>query len=199
MPSHSSGSHNTQHVTPTSHSTSLAVTHTTLSSKVYALRCTHTHKVPTFGIIAPSQLCLEGTRRPGKPNVNLCQCFSVCGSQMFYQCVFLLPVHQAAYLAGLQFPDRAAPLSTWVSGALGSPEGQWEGCDPTRPPAQPRGDWSVGLTVGVMSHFRANKTFEKCDSCCSVWWMSRWVRTSFNLRWKCEISSLSLGSRSIKV
>lgn len=89
--------------------------------------------------------------------------FSVCGYHAFYQ--FLPTVHRAADLAELQFPGRAAPVSTWVSGALGSPEGQWEGCDPTRPPAQPRGDCSVGLTVRVMSYLSANKTFDKCDSC----------------------------------
>lgn len=89
---------------------------------------------------------------------------SVCGGHMSYLWLFLL----TAYLAGLQFPGRAAPLSTWVSGALGSPEGQWEGCDPTRPSAQPRGGWSVGLTVGVMSHRSANKTSDKCDSRRSV-------------------------------
>ncbi|KAK5601159.1 hypothetical protein CRENBAI_003406 [Crenichthys baileyi] len=36
------------------------------------------------------------------------------------------------------------PVSTWVWGTLGSPEGQWEGCDPRRPPAQSQG---VGVLV----------------------------------------------------
>lgn len=52
-----------------------------------------------------------------------------CRSQSVFLCVwwscfiwfFLLTVHWAGYLAGLQFPGRAAPLSTLDSGALGSP------------------------------------------------------------------------------
>lgn len=126
-------------------------------------------------IITPSQLCSDGTKRPGKPDVQLLRCFS-------------------ADLAELQFPGQAAPVSTWVSGALGSSQGQWEGCNPARPPAQPRGDWSVGLTVGVMSFLSANKMPGKCDSCCSLWWMSRWVHSAFNLRSKCGFYSLTLKS-----
>lgn len=54
-----------QHITPTSHWASLAVTHHAVKQGAA------THK-----------LCLEDTRRPGKPTVGLSQCFSVFGSRV---------------------------------------------------------------------------------------------------------------------
>lgn len=68
---------------------------------------------------------------PGKPNGRLSQCVSVCGTSQSHKLFCLLTFHQAAYLAGLQFPGQAAPVSNRVSGALGNPEGQSEGWDPT--------------------------------------------------------------------
>lgn len=64
------------------------------------------------------------------------------------------------YLAGLQFPGRAASPATGVSGALGSPEGHWEGCDPAGPPAQLPREGGISVSVsqrGVMSYWSANR------------------------------------------
>lgn len=61
-------------------------------------------------------------------------------------------------LAGLQFP--AAPS---LAQGLQVPEGQWEGSDPTGPPAQPPrggggdGGVRVGLTVGGMSYLEQTR------------------------------------------
>lgn len=60
---------------------------------------------------------------------------SLCASVMF-PCCLCCPVRMLRSLAGLQFPGREAPP---VTRGLEIPEGQWEGADPTGPPAQPPG------------------------------------------------------------
>lgn len=166
--------------------------HTQRHWMLQAAGCTHTHTSHGAHLCHRCSLpALHGVHPGAREAFPPSAC--VYQTQCFYQFFLLLTVHHAAYLAGLQFPGRAAPVSARVHGALRSPEGQWEGCGPTRPPALSQGDWSVGLTVGAMSYFRANKTSDKCDSCCSVRWMSRWVHTTFKSRSKCEMYSLSVG------
>lgn len=58
------------HVAPTSRGPSLAVTHQAPKHGAHTHRCNHTNKVPTLRIFAPTKLCLEDSRRPGKPSVG---------------------------------------------------------------------------------------------------------------------------------
>lgn len=84
--------------------------------------------IPTHG---RSPLYWECTERPGKPRVNLSLCPFTCRNPTVS---FFIP------LAKVQFPDWDGLVYTWVFKTLGSPQGQWEGCDPKWPPSYPPGE-----------------------------------------------------------
>lgn len=70
---------------------------------------------------------------------------------LFSSSSFALTIYHPVHLDRLQFPGGVSLLSTGVSGAPGSPQGQWEGRGLVRPPDLSQGDGSVGPTAGLMS------------------------------------------------
>lgn len=128
--------------------------------------CTNapTHKHPHVGHLCPLPvLFLEGSRRPGKPSAHLRHCFSVCGARVFYQCSFRLCVWTGSSSQAELPRCPLGSLELWEA-----QRGSGKVATPHDLQFRPRGDWSVGLTVGVMSYLSANKTFDKCDGCCCV-------------------------------
>lgn len=83
---------------------------------------------------------LDVTRRAGKPDTGPYQLTSVRGVDasslgLLADCLLVLLIWP-----GSSSQAELSSTSAWVSGSLGSPEGHWEGCDPTGPPAElPRG------------------------------------------------------------
>lgn len=90
-------------------------------------------------------------------SVNRCVCGVHASSlRLLADCVLVLII----WLGSSSQAERSS-TSAWVSRALGSPEGHWEGCDPTGPPAELPGGRGMGVSLsqrGVMLHRSANKT-----------------------------------------
>lgn len=89
--------------------------------------CTHTHKVLTFGIDACRALKGQGSPMYISVSVSPCvviTCFIRFSSRWLFIRLHIWPGSSSQ-----------AELPWCPLGSLGSPEGQWEGCNPTRPPA----------------------------------------------------------------
>lgn len=83
---------------------------------------------------------LDVTKRAGKPDTGPHQWTAVCGVdasslRLLADCLLVLVIW-----LGSSSQAELSSTSAWVSGALGSPKGHWEGCDLTGPSAElPRG------------------------------------------------------------
>lgn len=167
-----------------------------LSSKVHAHRCTHAHKSPPRKEpLLPPSFALEDTRRPGMPNVGLCQCSSVCGCNVLS--VSLLADCSLGCISGrAPVPRLSCPavhLGLWSSG---KPKGAVGRLRPHKTFGSAPGVFGVLVSQWEWCHISAqtrrltNVTAAPCDG---------WADESYSSKWKCESPSLSLGSRSIKV
>lgn len=164
-------------ITPTHNpNVTQSVTQSVTHRAVNTHRCTHTHKVPTLGIFAP--------RRPGKPDVRVRPCLCPC------VVVICLIRGSSCWLHIWPGSSSQAELPHCPLGSLELWEAQ-RGSGKVATPhdlrLSPEGD-RVLVSQWEWCHIAAQtrRLTNVTAVVPSDWWcMSRWVRTSFNLRWEC--------------